>query len=100
MPHGRSALRGSRLTGSEVSKYMLDAYASAARDTFNLPFWLVPVLETVCGTHDLTNWLVGVRGGKLLVGREALTADLGRLERARDEAGRLIKELKKRMGEA
>jgi len=93
------AARMSRLTGADISKYMLDAYASEARDTFNAPFWLIPALEVACGTHGLTNWLVGVRGGRLLIGREALTAELGRLERMRDEAGQRIRDLKRRMGE-
>jgi len=92
------AARCSRLTGTDVSKHMLDAYASEARDTFNLPFWFAPVLETACVSHDLSNWLAGIRGGRLLVGRDALMAELGKLERARDEAGRMIRDLKKQMG--
>jgi hypothetical protein len=94
------AARMSRLTGREVSKYMLDAYTSEAREEFNLPFWLVPALETACGTHDLTNWLVATRGGRMYVGREALTAELGQLEKKKLELERLIKNLKKRMGDA
>lgn len=93
------AARMSRLTGKEISKYMLDGYTSEAREEFNLPLWLVPALETACSTHDLTNWLVATRGGRLLIGREALTADLGRLEKQKIEIDRLIKELKKRMGD-
>lgn len=89
----------SRLTGKEVSKAMLDNYTSEAHDSFNVPLWLVPALESVCRAHVLTQWLVATRGGKLLVGREALNAELGRLERARDEAARKIKQLKNVMGE-
>lgn len=93
------AARMTRIAGIDVSKYMLDAYASEGRETFNVPLWLIPALESACGSHDLTNWLVGVRGGRLLIGKEALTAELGRLERMRDQAGQRIRELKKRMGE-
>lgn len=89
----------SRLTGKEVSKAMLDNYTSEAHDSFNVPLWLVPALESACHSHVLTQWLVATRGGKLLVGREALNAELGRLERARDEAARKIKQLKNVMGE-
>lgn len=89
----------SRLTGHDVTKYMLDAYSSEGRDTFNLPMWLVPALEEACHTHLLTNWLVATRGGRMLLGREVLTAELGKLERQKEEAGRMIKELKKLMGE-
>lgn len=93
------AARCSRLTGKEITKYMLDAYTSEAREEFNPPLWLVPALETACGTHSITNWLVSARGGRLLIGREALTADLGKLERQRIEIEQLIKKLKKQMGE-
>lgn len=93
------AARMTRTAGTDVSKYMLDAYASEGRGAFNLPLWLVPALESACGSHDLTNWLVGVRGGRLLIGKDALTAELGRLERLRDQAGQRIRDLKKRMGE-
>lgn len=94
------AARCSRLSGKDVSKYMLDAYTSEAREEFNLPFWLVPALEEACGTHDLTNWLVATRGGRMFVGREALNADLGRLERQKLQIDQLIKKLKKQLGDA
>jgi len=94
------AARCSRLSGKDVSKYMLDAYTSEAREEFNLPLWLVPALEEACGTHDVTNWLVATRGGRLLIGREALTADLGKLERQKLEVEQLIKKLKKQLGDA
>lgn len=88
----------SRLTGKDVSKHMLDAYASELREDHNLPLYLLPALEAACGSHLLTAWLADVRGGRLLVGREALMADLGRLERARDDAAAKIKLLKAKMG--
>lgn len=94
------AARCARLTGINVSKMMLDAYSSEGRDTFNLPFWLVPALEQACKTHVLTNWLVATRGGRMLLGREVLTAELGKWERQKEEAARVIKELKKMMGES
>ncbi|MCC4116388.1 hypothetical protein LLG90_13590 [Aromatoleum toluclasticum] len=93
------AVEVARLTGTHVSKAMLNNYTSVAHEAFNLPLWEVPALELACGSHLLTQWLVGTRGGKLLVGREALNAELGRLERARDEAARKIKQLKNVMGE-
>lgn len=59
----RVAAEMSRLTGREITKTMLDAYASEGRDTFNLPLWEVPALEAACRTHALGAWLAGVRGG-------------------------------------
>lgn len=93
------ASRMSRLTGREMSKYMLDAWSSESRDAYNMPFHAAPVLEAACHTHELSNWLADKRGGRLLVGREALNAELGKLEKLKDEAARKIRELKKIMGE-
>lgn len=92
------AARMSRLSGDDVSKAMLDAWASPARTDHNLPFYRAALLEEVCASHLLTNWLVTQRGGRVAYGRDALLAELGRLERTRDEAGRQARELKKRIG--
>lgn len=87
----------SRLTGKDVSKYMLDGYAAESREEFNLPLWVVPALETACSSHDLTNWLAGVRGGRLLIGREALSAELGRITRQKQELADQERALKDQM---
>ena len=95
------AARMTRYSGKEVSKYMLDAWSAESRDSFNIPLYLVPALEYAAGTsvHNLTNWLAVVRGGRLLVGRETLEAELGKAERERETAAKRIKELKQRLGE-
>lgn len=92
------AARMSRLSGDDVSKNMLDAWSSPARDGHNLPFYRAPLLEEVCESHMLTDWLVAIRGGRVAYGRDALLAELGRLERQRDEAGKRARELKRLMG--
>ena len=61
------AARMSRLSGREVSKYMLDAWSSESRESYNMPFCEAALLETACHTHELTNWLTGKRGGVLLM---------------------------------
>lgn len=83
-----------RLSGHEVSKSMLDGYASPARDTFNIPFVWAPLLEVACDSITLSNWLVGKRGGKMLIGLEAINAEIGRWERVQDEASRRVRDLK------
>ncbi|VVE35681.1 hypothetical protein [Pandoraea fibrosis] len=88
----------SRLVGGEVTKHTLDSWTAASRTKHNIPFHLVPVVEAACKSHALSNWLAEKRGGRLLVGRDALTAELGKLERTRDEAGKRIKALKRVMG--
>jgi hypothetical protein len=90
----------SRLAGREVSKNMLDAYSSPAREEFNLPCYLVPALEVACGTHAITAWLAEVRGGRLLIGKEALHAELGKMQAMSDELRKRMRDLKLMMGEA
>lgn len=94
-----TSARASRLTGKEVSKYMLDAYSSESREEYNLPFYLVPSLETACSSYLLTNWLVGLRGGRVLMGREVLNAELGKFEQQRAQITEQIHKLKQLMGE-
>lgn len=93
------ASRMSRLSGDDVSKNILDAWSSPARTDHNLPFYRAALLEEVCASHLLTDWLVALRGGRVAYGRDALLAELGRLERQRDESARQARELKRMMGE-
>lgn len=94
------AADASRLTGKDVSKYMLDAYTAESREDFNLPLYLVPALEAACESRALTAWLAEVRGAQLVVGADALNAELGRLERLRDGTAEQIKALKDRLRRA
>lgn len=91
--------RMGELLGLPVTEHQLHSWTAPSRDAWRFPLEYLPAFETVVQTHDITAWLAGVRGGQLLVGREALNAELGRLERQRDEAGARIKALKKAMGE-
>ncbi|ENO91982.1 hypothetical protein ACFQ4M_15760 [Thauera mechernichensis] len=93
------AARMSRLAGRDVSKYMLDAWSAESREAYNMPFYLAPVLEVACHTHLLTQWLADRRGCRVLVGKAALDAEIGKLERVRDEAGKKIRALKSALGE-
>lgn len=100
-PYDRYAVAAemSRLSDREVSKHMLDAYAAEGREEFNIPAYLVAPFEIACEGYGFTHWLASIRGGRFLIGREALNAELGRLERLRDEAAQKIKDLKRVMGE-
>ena len=93
------AARMSELTGVPITEHQLHAWTAPSREGWRFPLEYLPAFEAANETHALTAWLAGTRGGRLLVGREALNAELGRLERLRDEAGRKIKQLKSVMGE-
>lgn len=94
------AAEASRLAGKEVSKYMLDAYSAPSRDEYNIPAWLMPVLESVCHSHAYGAWLAEVRGARLSIGADALAAQLGRIDQQRDELAaqaRLLKDQLRRV---
>ncbi len=88
------ASRASRLAGRDVSKAMLDGYTSEAREEFNLPLWLAPVLETVCSATQLAQWHAGIRGGRVTFGPEAIDAEIGRLAHEQEQTKALMRDLK------
>lgn len=92
------AAQMSRLAGEDVSKAMLDAWSSPARIDHNLPFYRAALLEQVCGSYELSDLIVTVRGGRVSWGRDALHAELGRLESIREEAGRQARALRRQLG--
>lgn len=91
--YGIAALM-SRYAGKEVSKAMLDGYTAESREAFNLPMWLVPALETACGSTALSEWLAEIRGGRLVLGPAAIDAEIGRLEGEREATNERLKELR------
>lgn len=95
------AAEASRMTGKDVTKNMLDGYTAPAREEFNCPQWLTPVLEVVCASTALASWHVHVHGGRFLVGAETIDAEIGRMMREQETAAarlRQLKELRRRIG--
>lgn len=93
------AARMSELLGHEVTKHQLDAWTAESREGWRFPLEYLPAFEVAVETHQVTTWLADLRGCKVLVGKDALDAEIGKLERIRDSAGKRIKELKHVMGE-
>lgn len=93
------AARMAELTGQNITEHQLHAWTAPSREAWRAPLEFIPAFEAAAETTSLTGWLAGVRGGRLLIGRDTLNAELGRLERLRDEAARKIKQLKTQMGE-
>jgi hypothetical protein len=90
----------SRLADKEISKYMLDAYSAPSRDEYNIPAWLMPLLEAACVSHLYSSWLAEIRGGCLMIGRDALAAELGRISSEKNELAereRAVKEQLRRV---
>ncbi len=93
------ASRMSELLGVEITKHQLDAWTAESRDGWRFPLEYLPALEAALETHAITRLISDVRGCRLLIGKEALNAELGKLERLRDEAAKRIKHIKHVMGD-
>lgn len=93
------AAQMSRLSGDDISKNMLDAWASPGRPDHNIPFHRLPLLEQVCVTHALTDWGVAKRGGRVAYGRDVLNEKLGRMTVMKKQLDRQIRELQQLMGD-
>lgn len=93
------AARMSELIGETITKHQLDSWTAESREGWRFPLEYLPAFEVSCQTTVLSAWLAGIRGGKMLMGKEALDAEIGKLERLKEEAGRKIKQLKHAIGE-
>lgn len=87
------AAKLTRLTGKDISKAMLDGYTAESREAFNAPAYLMPAIEVVCDSTLYSDWLAGVRGGKLVLGPAALDAEIGRLRNALLDGQAQLKQL-------
>jgi hypothetical protein len=85
------ALAMSELLGEEVTRWMLDAYASEARETHNISAGRFYALIAVTKRHDILDRTLRRIGAAVLVGEEIATARAGHL---RCTISRLQDELK------
>lgn len=82
-PRSREEIAGamSALLSEDVSRAMLDAYASPARDGHRVPFSRLLALVVVTERQDMFDPLMREGGMGVLVGEEVQTARLGHLDR-------------------
>lgn len=89
----------SRLTGREISKHMLDAYTAESRETHIPPLDIAIAFDMATGGVAMRNLYAAKLGARVLVGKESLDAEIGKLERLKEDATKKIKEIKRMMGE-
>jgi len=85
----------SRLLGDDVSKLMLDAYASEARDSHNISLARFLALIAATDRHDVLNALLNKIGCAVLVGEEVYLAEIGHLESQKRELEERLRMLKR-----
>ncbi|KIO49626.1 hypothetical protein [Nitrosospira sp. NpAV] len=90
----------SRLLGRDISKHMLDAYTAESREDHIPPLDTAIAFDMATNDVRLLNLCASKLGARVALGKDALNAELGKLERLRDEAAKQIKQLKRVMGVA
>lgn len=91
------AARMSELTGHEISKSMLDAWTAESKTPWRFPFEYAAAFEAACDSTGLQELLARKRGCRVLVGEDALLAELGRIERTKTELAVREKAIKDRI---
>jgi hypothetical protein len=88
-PRDEVARAMSELLGEEVTRFMLDAYASEARDNHNISAGRFYALIAVTKRHDILDHTLRRIGAAVLVGEEIATARAGhircQIDRLKDE---------------
>jgi hypothetical protein len=82
-PHSRAiiAARMSELTGVEITLHMLNAWTAESREQHRFPFAFAAAFEIAAETSSLQLLLARKRGSLVLMGAEALDAELGLVRR-------------------
>lgn len=98
-PRSRHEVAGamSGLLGDEVTKAMLDAYASEARDNHNISASRLLAIIAVTERFDIADVLLRRIGASVLVGEELLLARLGNAKAQRAKLDEEIRTLRKRV---
>lgn len=86
-PHDRIevAARMTRILGKEVSLSMLNAYSAESRETHIPPLDKAIAFDMATEGHTISDYFAAKLGGRVMFGKDALLAELGRLEQAGDE---------------
>lgn len=87
----------SELCGHDVTKSMLDAWTAESKEPWRFPFEFAAAFEVACGCTSLQELLGRKRGSRILVGRDALLAEWGRVQLAKAELNEREKALKERI---
>lgn len=92
------AARMSRLLGSEVSVNMLNAYTAESRETHNITLERAIAFDAATEGYALLKFMADKRGCRVLVGKEALLAELGEIGRIKQELAEQEKAIKAAIG--
>lgn len=92
------AARMSRLTGYEVTRTMLDAYTSEAHAQHNISLARAIAFDAATEGYSLLNLYARARGCSVMVGTDALLAEMGRADQEIAKQMALKKQIKLALG--
>ena len=76
------AARMSRMLGREVSLTMLNVYCAESHEQHNISFERAIAFDAATEGYALLNLFAAKRGCRMMVGEDALLAELGKIERS------------------
>lgn len=88
----------SRLLGADLSINMLNAYTAESRETHNITLERAIAFDAATESYALLKFFADKRGCRVLVGKEALLAELGQIGRMRLELATQEKAIKAALG--
>lgn len=92
------AARMTRLLGREISLSMLNAYTAESRETHIPRLDVAIAFDAATEDFALLNMYSGKRGCRVMVGKDALLAELGRIDQMRADLSRQEKAIKLYLG--
>lgn len=93
------AMQMSKLLGRDISKHMLDAYTAESREEHMPPIDTAIAFDMATEGMSILNFYAQMLGARLVVGRENLNWQLGKLEHMREELAKQIKQVRQALGE-
>lgn len=95
-PHDRYEVvaRMSRLLGREVTLHMLNAYTAESRDTHVPRLDVAIAFDAATEGFALSNFHAGKLGCRLLFGKDALLAEIGRIDQMKADLAKKEKAIK------
>ncbi len=74
------AARMSELTGTEISKSMLDAWTAESKEGHRFPAEYLPAFCMAVSSHQIIEVIVRPLGGRFFLGQAALDAEAGQIQ--------------------
>lgn len=93
------AMQMSKLLGRDISKHVLDAYTAESRENHMPPIDTAMAFDMATEGMSILNFYAQMLGARLVVGRENLNWQLGKLEHMREELAKQIKQVRQALGE-